>query len=153
VRYHCDYCHRDGHLAEFCFRRKRDERREYELNNQNMYRPPHGVHVPHVQRRSARLRGAMPQGARPQVARPRGGRARCGSSHDQYDYGPRRNGFQSYSSSGPCFLPHSARFPQMGHGMFGVFPNTFPVQMSQHWYPSQFTNPSVALFAHPMSFF
>jgi hypothetical protein len=26
VRYHCDYCHRDGHLAEFCFRRKRDER-------------------------------------------------------------------------------------------------------------------------------
>jgi hypothetical protein len=19
VRYHCDYCHRDGHLAEFCF--------------------------------------------------------------------------------------------------------------------------------------
>jgi len=26
VRYHYDYCHRDGHLAEFCFRRKRDER-------------------------------------------------------------------------------------------------------------------------------
>jgi hypothetical protein len=24
----------------------------------------------------------------------------------------------------------------MGHGMFGVFPNTFPGQMSQHWYPS-----------------
>ena len=26
VRYHCDYCHRDGHLAKYCFRRKRDER-------------------------------------------------------------------------------------------------------------------------------
>jgi hypothetical protein len=26
VRYHYDYCHRDGHLAEFCFRRKKDER-------------------------------------------------------------------------------------------------------------------------------
>ena len=25
--------------------------------------------------------------------------------------------------------------------------------MSQHWYPSQFTNPSVAPFAHPMSFY
>jgi hypothetical protein len=24
----------------------------------------------------------------------------------------------------------------MGHGMFGVFSNTFPGQMSQHWYPS-----------------
>jgi hypothetical protein len=24
----------------------------------------------------------------------------------------------------------------MGHGMFGVFPNTFLGQMSQHWYPS-----------------
>jgi hypothetical protein len=27
VRYHCEYCERDGHLASFCFRRKRDERR------------------------------------------------------------------------------------------------------------------------------
>jgi len=26
VRYHCEYCKRDGHLVEFCFRRKRDER-------------------------------------------------------------------------------------------------------------------------------
>jgi hypothetical protein len=48
VRYHYDYCYRDGHLGEFCFRRKRNERREYELNNQNMYHPPHGVHVPPV---------------------------------------------------------------------------------------------------------
>jgi hypothetical protein len=42
------------------------------LNNRNMYCPPHGVHVPPVQRRSARPRGAMPQCARPQVVRPRG---------------------------------------------------------------------------------
>jgi hypothetical protein len=41
----------------------------------------------------------------------------------------------------------------MGHGMFGVFSNTFSGQMSQHWYPSQFTNPNVASFAHPMSFY
>ena len=155
VRYHCEYCHRDGHLVEFCFRRKRDERREYELNNRNMYRPPHGVHVPPVQRRSARPRGAMPQGARPQLARPRGGRARRGSGHDQYDFEPRGGGFasQSHSSSGPRFPFRGDRFPQMGHGMLGVFPNTFPGQMTQHWYPSQFTNPSVAPFAHPMSFY
>jgi hypothetical protein len=40
VRYHYDYCQRDGHFVEFCFRRKRDERRKYELNNQNMYHRP-----------------------------------------------------------------------------------------------------------------
>jgi hypothetical protein len=98
----------------------------------------------------------MPQGARPQVARPRGGhggRARRGLDHDQYDFGPRDSGFQSYSSSGPSFPPRGARFPQMGHGLFGVFLNTFPGQMSQHWYSSQFTNPSVAPFAHPMFFY
>jgi hypothetical protein len=93
VRYHRDYCHRDGHLIEFCFRRKRDERREYELNNRNMYRPPHGVHVPPVQRHNARTRGAIPQGARPQLVRPRGGRAQGGSGCDQYDFGPRDSGF------------------------------------------------------------
>jgi hypothetical protein len=136
VSYHFDYCHRDGHLTEFCFRRKRDERREYELNNRNMYRPPDGVHVPPFQRRSARPRGAMPQCARPQVARPRGGRAWRGSGCDQYDFEPRGSGFQSYNSSGPRFPPHGAHFPQMGHGMFGIFPNTFLEQMSQHWYPS-----------------
>jgi hypothetical protein len=81
----------------------------------------------------------MPQDARPQVVRPRGGhggRARRGSGHDQYDFGRRGSSFQSNSSSGPRFPPCRARFPQMGHGMFGVFPNTFPGQMSQHWYPS-----------------
>jgi hypothetical protein len=85
--------------------------------------------------------------------RSRGGRARRGSGCDQYDFVPRGSGFQSYSSSGPHFHPRGARFPQMGHGMFGVFPNIFRGQMSQHWYPSQFTNPSVEPFAHPMSFY
>jgi len=40
VRNHCEYCHRDGHLEESCFRRKKKEQREYHLNNQNMYRLP-----------------------------------------------------------------------------------------------------------------
>jgi hypothetical protein len=100
-----------------------------------MYRPPHGVHVPLVQRRNARPRGAMPQGARPQVVRPCGGCARRGSGRDQYDFIPRGSGFQSYSSSGPRIPPCGARFPQKGRVMFGIFPNTFLGQMSQHWYP------------------
>jgi hypothetical protein len=95
----------------------------------------------------------MPQGVRPQVARPRGGRAWRGSGRDQYDFGPHGCGFQSYSSSGPRFPPRGACFLQMRHDMFGVFSNTFLEQMSQHWYPSQFTNPSVTPFAYPMSFY
>jgi hypothetical protein len=26
VRFHCDYCGRDGHKGEFCFKRKREQR-------------------------------------------------------------------------------------------------------------------------------
>ena len=37
VRYHCEYYHRDGHLEEFCFRRKRAVRREQERHNSDMY--------------------------------------------------------------------------------------------------------------------
>jgi hypothetical protein len=40
-----------------------------------MYRPPHDVHVPLVQRHSARPRGTMLQDTRPQVTRPHGDRA------------------------------------------------------------------------------
>jgi hypothetical protein len=69
-----------------------------------------GVHVPPVQRHSAWTRGVMPQGARPQVARPCGGCAWRGSGHDQYDFGSRGSGFQSYSSSRPRFPPRGARF-------------------------------------------
>jgi hypothetical protein len=37
VRYHCEYCDREGHLEEFCFRRKRAVRREQEIRNTDMY--------------------------------------------------------------------------------------------------------------------
>ena len=94
----------------------------------------------------------MPQGARSQAMRPRDGRARRSSGRGQYDFGF-HGGFQSHSSSGPCFPPHGDRFPQMRLGMFSAFSNTFPGQMTQHWYPSQFTNPSVVPFARPMSFY
>ena len=87
VKYHCEYCKRDGHHAEFCFRRKRDERQECELKNRDMYHPSHGVHVPPIQRHSAIPRGAMPQGARSQAMRPRDGRARRSSGRGQYDFG------------------------------------------------------------------
>jgi hypothetical protein len=41
--FHCEHCGRDGHLAEFCFRRKREERLARELANKDMYFPSCGV--------------------------------------------------------------------------------------------------------------
>ena len=94
----------------------------------------------------------MPQGARPQARRPCGGCARRSLGRGQYDFGF-HDGFQSHSFSGPRFPPRGDRFPQMKLGMFGAFPNTFLGQITQHWYPSQFTNPSVVPFPHPMPFY
>jgi hypothetical protein len=41
--YHCEHCGRDGHLAEFCFRRKQEWRLARELANKDRYRPSRGV--------------------------------------------------------------------------------------------------------------
>ena len=56
VRYHCEFCDREGHLEEFCFRRKRAVRREQERRNADMYSAR--VHGPsrHGDRRDARAR-------------------------------------------------------------------------------------------------
>lgn len=151
--YHCDYCKRDGHLFEFCFRRKRDERRESEFYQQNVHRPSHGMHGSPTQRHTTRPRGARPQGARPQFVRPRDGRARRGPSRSQYESRSRGSGSQSYTSSGPRFPFRGDRSFPIGHEMYGVFPNSFPGQMTQHWFTPHFANPSVGSFAHPMSFY
>jgi hypothetical protein len=45
---HYEHCGRDGHLAEFCFRRKREERLARELANKDRYRPSHGVPEPRL---------------------------------------------------------------------------------------------------------
>ena len=107
----------------------------------------------------------MTQGARPQVARPRGGRARWCSGRDRDDYGPCSSGFGIYPPSGPHF-PCGDRFPPSGPcfpfrgdcfvswpRMSGFSTNPFSEQMAQHWYASQFTNPSVESFACPMAFY
>jgi hypothetical protein len=63
--FHCEYCERDGRLAEFFFRKKRDEKRVSESSRKNMNRPSHGIHAQPVQRHSARPRGVLPLTARP----------------------------------------------------------------------------------------
>jgi hypothetical protein len=117
-----------------------------------MNRPSHGVHELPVKRHPARSRGALPHADRPQTVTPRGGHARLAAGRVPYDQGPHDRGFGSYFLSGPQFPSRGDRFPS-GLGMFGVFPNTFQGQMSQHWYSSQFTYPSVVLFSHPVPFY
>jgi hypothetical protein len=49
VRFHCDYCGRDGHKDEFCFKRKREERMAKEWAKKDKYHPSDGVLEPRVQ--------------------------------------------------------------------------------------------------------
>jgi outer membrane biosynthesis protein TonB len=49
VRFHCDYCGRDGHKGEFCFKMKHEERMAKEWANNDKYRPSNGVLEPRVQ--------------------------------------------------------------------------------------------------------
>jgi hypothetical protein len=123
---HLDYkIHkRDGHLAYFCFMRKRDERWVSESCRKNSNRPSHGVHAQPVQRRPVRPRGTLPFAARPQAERPQGGRAPRGAGCVPYVQGPRGSVFNSYFPNGPQFPSCSDRFPSRPR-MSGVFPNTF----------------------------
>jgi hypothetical protein len=41
--FHCEHRGRDGHLVEFCFRRKCEERLAREVANKDRYRPSRGV--------------------------------------------------------------------------------------------------------------
>jgi hypothetical protein len=48
VRFHYDYCGRDSHKYEFCFKRKREERMAKEWANKDKYHPSNGVLEPCV---------------------------------------------------------------------------------------------------------
>jgi hypothetical protein len=48
IPFRCEYCGKDRHLAEFCYKRKRDERLARQQANQNRYRQSHGIPEPRV---------------------------------------------------------------------------------------------------------
>jgi hypothetical protein len=43
IRFHCEYCGRDGHKDEFFFKRKHEERMAKEWANKDMYHTSHGM--------------------------------------------------------------------------------------------------------------
>jgi hypothetical protein len=172
--FHCEHCGRDGHLVEFCFRRKCEERLARELSNKDRYHPSCGVPEPRfVPRGEGMVHTIYPRERREFVPRGEpphreGGRcvgfgrdefAGCSFARGQYEYGgtiaalgPR--GATSHS------LPFVVCVVLQGDvwvfhlGEIGwIFSNPTFEQMARHCFDSFCTNPSAESFAHSRSCF
>jgi hypothetical protein len=121
-----EHCGRDGQLAEFCFRRKREERFAREMENKDRYRPSHGVPEPRMVPRGEGVvhtiyprerREFVPRGVPPQrdggrcVRFGRGEFAGRSFTHGQYEYGGNDRSFRSQRSYGPRSPPRGTRSP------------------------------------------
>jgi hypothetical protein len=87
--FHCEHCGRDGHLAEFCFGRKLEERLARELANKDRYHPSRGVPEPRmVPRGEGMVRTIYPRERRefmPRGEPPHGeGGRRVGFGHGEF---------------------------------------------------------------------
>jgi hypothetical protein len=48
IRFHCEYCGKNGHKREFCYKRRREARMAKEWANKNRYHLSHGVPEPRM---------------------------------------------------------------------------------------------------------
>jgi hypothetical protein len=48
IRFHCEFCGKDGHKREFCYKRRREARMAKEWANKDRYHPSHGVPKPRM---------------------------------------------------------------------------------------------------------
>jgi hypothetical protein len=48
IRFHCEFCGKDGHKREFCYKIKREARMAKEWANKDKYHPSHGVPEPRM---------------------------------------------------------------------------------------------------------
>jgi hypothetical protein len=128
--FHCEHCGRDGHLAEFFFRRKRRERLARELANKDRYRPSSGGPEPWlVPRGEGMVRTIYPRGRREFVPRGEPPHRECGRrvgfgrgefagrsfARGQYEYGGNDHSFRSQRSYGP-WSPFVVRVVLQGDG-------------------------------------
>jgi hypothetical protein len=172
--FHCKHCGRDGHLAEFCFRRKREDRLARELSNKDRYRPSCGVPEPELVLRSeGMVRTIYPRERREFVPREepphrdsgtrvgfgRGEFAGRSFARGQYEYGGNNRSFKSQRSYGSRSPLRVTRSPP--RGCVGVPPRSDRIdfanltfeQMARHWFDSFCTNPSAESFIHSRSRF
>jgi hypothetical protein len=47
IRFHCEFCGKDGHKKKFCYKRRREARMAKEWANKDRYHPSHDVLEPH----------------------------------------------------------------------------------------------------------
>jgi hypothetical protein len=98
IRFHCDFCGKDGHKRKFCFKRKREERMAKEWANKDKYHPSNGVLEPRVQlpRAKASVRTIPTWGERKAVGgaagrttpvRPVRGTGQTGADLDRQQFG------------------------------------------------------------------
>jgi hypothetical protein len=66
IRFHCEFCGKDGHKREFCYKRRREARMAKEWANKDKYHPFSGVLEPRVQmpRAKASVRTVLAWGER-----------------------------------------------------------------------------------------
>jgi hypothetical protein len=157
-------CGRDGHLVEFYFRRKSEERLSRELANKDRYRPSRGVPEPRlVMRGEGMVRTIYPRERREFVPRGepphREGSRRvgfgCGEfarrsfARGQYEYGGNDRSFRSLRSYEPRSPLRGARSPPRVRVSVPPrrdrldFANPTFEQMARHLFDSFCTNPSV----------
>jgi hypothetical protein len=48
IHFHCEFCGKDGHKKEFCYKRRREARKSKEWANKDRYHPSHGVPEPRM---------------------------------------------------------------------------------------------------------
>jgi hypothetical protein len=160
--FHCEHCGRDGHLAEFCFRRKHEERLARELANKDRYHSSRGVPEPRLVPRGKGMvctiyprerRELVPRGETPHREGGRHAGFGCGEfagrsfARGQYEYRGNDRNFRSQRIYRPRSPFRGMRSPPRGH--VGVPPrrdrmdfanHTFE-QMVRHWFDLFCTNP------------
>jgi hypothetical protein len=48
IRFHCEFCGKDGHKREFCYKKRREARMVKEWASKDRYQPSHGVPEPRM---------------------------------------------------------------------------------------------------------
>jgi hypothetical protein len=127
--FHYEHCGRDGHLTEFFFRRKYEERLAREMANKDKYHPSRGVPEPRLVPRGEGMVHTIyprercefvPRGEPPQreggrcVGYGRGEFAVHLFTRGQYEYGGNDHSFRSQRSYGPWSPLHGMCSPPRG---------------------------------------
>jgi hypothetical protein len=121
VKFHCDYCGRDGHKGEFCVKRKHEERMAKDWANKDKYRPSNGVLESCVQMPRAKVsvrrvlawgEGKAAGGAagRATPVRPVRHTGQTGAGLDRQNFGFRARTNARFGSGGHCDNPTRDNF-------------------------------------------